>query len=556
MMFVNSPKKNLMFAKNSRLPFFSRTAHKCQRCLAILLIMLLSWSVVPLVHGDVIFTNLISFDGTNGANPRATLVQGTDGNFYGTTYNGGTNGNYGTVFQMTTNGVFTPLVSFSGTNGANPSAALVQGPDGNFYGTTYNGGTNGDYGTVFQVTTNGVLTSLVSFNNINGANPQGALALGPDGNFYGTTYNGGSNGMGTVFQVTTNGLLTTLVSFNNTNGANPQGTLLLGGDGNFYGTTSSGGTNSGNGTVFQITSSGALTSLYSFNDTDGALPYAGLTIGPNGIFYGTTLGGGTNNSVNGTLFQITTNGVLSSLVFFDSTNGATPYDAPIRGADGNYYGTTTSGGGSKNFGTIFEMTPNGTLATLYSFSGSFPYAGLIQGRDGNFYGTTYGDGAYSSGTIFRITITPTQPVIQPITRNGRTINITWNAMLGKQYQVQYTTNLSPANWQNLGDPITATNVTATASDIIGPDPNRFYRVVLLLTPAPAVIESLVRSGDTASITWSAIPGKQYQVKYATSLNPSNWKNLGCPTTAINTTATISDHIGNDPQRFYRVAMKL
>ncbi len=543
-----------MFAKNSRPSFFNQPFHKCCHSLALFTI-LVSWLVAPPAYSDVIFTNLVSFSGTNGANPRATLVQGTDGNFYGTTYNGGTNGNYGTVFQMTTNGVLTSLVSFSGANGANPSAVLVQGPDGNFYGTTYYGGTNGNYGTVFQVTINGVLTSLVSFNNTNGANPQGALALGANGNFYGTTYNGGTNGAGTVFEVTTNGVLTSLVSFNNTNGANPQGTLMLGGDGNFYGTTSSGGTNGGDGTVFQITSGGVLTSIHSFNDTDGSFPYAGLTPGPNGILYGAAVGGGTINGINGTLFQITTNGVLSTLVSFDSTNGATPYDAPIRGADGNYYGTTTAGGASKNLGTIFEMAPNGTLTTLYSFNDTFPYAGLIQGRDGNFYGTSYGGGSeYPSGTIFRLSITTTTPVIQPLARSGRTINIKWTAMLGKEYQVQYTTNLSPAHWQNLGSPITATNVMATAADSIGPDLQRFYRVALLLTPEPPVLQSLTQTHQTLNITWSAIPGKQYQVQYTTNLSPANWQNLGSPVTAINTTATASDSIGPDSQRFYRVGM--
>ena len=109
------------------------------------------------------------------------------------------------------------------------------GPDGNFYGTTYEGGSSG-YGTVFKVTTNGVLTSLVSFNNnlTNGAYPVAGLVLGPDGSFYGTTSKGYGNG--SVFKVTTNGTLTTLNFFNYADGSSLDAGLTLGNDGNFYGT--------------------------------------------------------------------------------------------------------------------------------------------------------------------------------------------------------------------------------------------------------------------------------------------------------------------------------
>src|SRR5208282_1721301 len=208
----------------------------------------------------VILTSLYSFQTfPSGANPEAGLVQGSDGDFYGTTEAGGKYGS-GTVFKITTNGALTSLYSFTGTNdGANPYAGLVQGSDGIFYGTTYNGGTNNS-GTVFQITTNGALTSLYSFTGGNdGANPEAGLVQGSDGHFYGTTENGGTNSWGNVFKISTNGALTTVYAFGTVtdaygdplDGANPTAGLVQGSDGSFYGTTYDGGTN-GRGTVFQI----------------------------------------------------------------------------------------------------------------------------------------------------------------------------------------------------------------------------------------------------------------------------------------------------------------
>ncbi|MGP8200630.1 MAG: choice-of-anchor tandem repeat GloVer-containing protein [Limisphaerales bacterium] len=313
---------------------------------------------------------------------------------------------------------FTTIYSFSpyaATDaGIEPVAGLALGGDGNFYGTTTGGGANGP-GTVFRATPSGSETTLYSFDiRYDGGEPRCALVLGNDGNFYGTTsdYHGsGLNNQGTVFRISTGGAFAVLATFNGTNGAEPFGGLVVGADSNFYGTTSSGGA-SGSGTVFKMTPSGTLTTLHSFSGgtSDGGCPKAGLVQGNNGDFYGVTTGEDTFSS--GTVFKITAAGVLTTLHRFGS-DGIDPYGGLVLGTDGNFYGTT-SAGGAHGDGTVFKITPTGSLATLHNFAGndgSQPLAALAQGSDGNFYGTTTQGGANIAkdplgvgfGAVFRIT---------------------------------------------------------------------------------------------------------------------------------------------------------
>jgi uncharacterized repeat protein (TIGR03803 family) len=378
-------------------------------------------------------STLFSFDGTDGFGPNG-LIQATDGNFYGTTSGGGTSSNAncyrgcGTVFKITPEGVLTTLHSFNFDDGALPLAGLIQAVDGNFYGTTSIGGANtdcfGGCGTVFKITPEGVLTTLHIFEFNEGNGPQAALLQATDWNLYGTTNMGGPFSQmcqgnarcGTVFKITTGGTLTTLHSFDGTDGSQPQGGLVQAPDGNFYGTTSGGGLG-GDGTVFEITPSGKLTTLHSFEVTDGSEPQGGLIQATDGRFYGTTLGGGTN--LDGTVFKINSAATLTTLHSFELNEGALPFAGLIQATDGNFYGTAWAGGSMRNCpyvgfgcGTIFEITPEGTLDRLYSFcqtscvDGLAPTTALVQATDGNFYGTTSAGGAHGYGTVF------TFPVVQ------------------------------------------------------------------------------------------------------------------------------------------------
>jgi uncharacterized repeat protein (TIGR03803 family) len=372
-------------------------------------------------------TTMHRFQDTDGSEPYNSLIQATDGNLYGTTdANGAYSG--GTVFKITPSGTLTTLYNFcsksSCIDGSN-AGALVQGTDGNFYGTAASGGTSGS-GTVFKITKSGMLTTLYSFCSqvgcTDGASPYAWLIQGTDGNFYGTAASGGMSSGGTVFKITPGGTLTTLYNFCSkvdcTDGASPYAGLIQATDGNFYGTTFKGG-GPGYGTVFKITKSGKLTTLYSFCSqvgcTDGASPTAGLIQATDGNFYGTTMNGANGTSNAGTVFKITSSGKLTTLYdFVNNGEGIFPVAGLVEGTDGSLYGAT-SVSGAYGGGTVFEITMSGKLTTLYSFcsqvqggictDGEYPSAALLLDTNGNFYGTTQNGGSdYNAGTVFSLSV--------------------------------------------------------------------------------------------------------------------------------------------------------
>jgi len=372
-------------------------------------------SIISVTATGVTLSPVWSFtNGNSGEFVYSPVTPGPGGLLYGTTIEGGTSG-YGTVYRAGTNGSFSTLAAFNFNNGAIPYAGLVFGSDGSFfYGTTYEGGTYGD-GTIFRISLAGSVLDLASFNGENGMLPVAGMVQGGDGSLYGTTLQGGAYGYGTIFKTTTGGSLTTLVSFDWTDGAYPSGVLVPGPDGNFYGTTENGGA-MGNGTVFKISPAGAFTLLYSFaGGSDGAGPIPGLTLGMDGNFYGNTITGGSGGY--GTVFQITSSGTLTTLyAFTNGIDGANPWGGLVSASDGNLYGTT-QGGGSYGDGTVFRIAPQGSLVPIAQFDnyeGANPSAALVQSADGNLYGTTYQGGAAGDGVIYKINISgPLQITGQP-----------------------------------------------------------------------------------------------------------------------------------------------
>ena len=445
------------------------------RCIvpAAILFILAGWC--RMAYGGT-FTTLWTFtDGVDGATPYAGLVQGTDSNLYSMALEGG-NG-FGTIFKITPSGVFTQLYDFSGSgDGALPYGALIQGFDGKFYGTTSYGGSSADNGSIFKITSAGTFTPMYHFNGgADGSGPEAALVQGADTNFYGTAY-GGGNGYGTVFRITPANVLTPLHDFTGSpDGANPSAPLVRSGT-NFYGTTTGGGSND-YGTVFRITSAGSLTILYHFTGgADGGVPYAGLVMGSDSNLYGTTYAGGTNLCGCGTIFRITTNGTLTTLYdFSNGADGAFPEAELVQASDGNFYGTASQGGTSSN-GTLFSVTPAGVLTPLYSFTngldGAFPYAPLIQGLDGNFYGTASAAGSNDYGTVFKFALSGGcnsnfMPQVSAIQIVGTNVVITLPTVPCQTYQLQYSDAMVPTNWTNIGSAVPGTGSPIQFTEPVG-----------------------------------------------------------------------------------------
>jgi uncharacterized repeat protein (TIGR03803 family) len=357
------------------------------------------------------YTVIANLTGGN-AYPQGNLIQGVNGNLYGTSYGYASSNEYGTVFEVTTSGTVSTLYKFCAkpncADGSYPVAGLVLANDLNFYGTTTSGGAYG-YGTVFKLTPSGALTTLYSFCQqtacADGATPHAGLVQGTSGLLYGTTESGGARGLGTVFSIATSGeAFTTLYSFclgrcdgsGPNDGSAPESALVQDSSGNFYGTTSY-------GTIFEITPQGTLTTAYEFCSlpfcADGNDPSGNMALSPDGVLYGTTLAGGSGGS--GIVWSLNTlNGSYVDLFNSILPNGV------VFGTNGYIYGTTLGATGRSGVvypTTAYKMSATGSLYTqLYTScpenqcaSEAPPLGELVEATNGIFYGT-------STGTVFSL----------------------------------------------------------------------------------------------------------------------------------------------------------
>lgn len=366
--------------------------------------LLVVFAAIPL-HAQM-FQDLYDFNcSTGGCLPsdNGSLTQGKDGNLYGTTFEGGSAG-VGTIFMVTptTPAVYTDLWEFDGVTAGYPSAALTLASDGNFYGTTFGGGTY-NLGTVFRFTPPSTLTVLYSFpsangraapveakdGNLYGVNSSGLayrvtlpsgtvtrlpqlvsgysfspLLLASNGDLYGTTWTDPEDSQGTVFSMTTTGVIKVVHTFTGPDGANPIGPLVQASNGNLYGTTSAGGAFN-DGVIFEMSLAGKTKVLHNFDLTDGAFPHAGLLAESDGILFGVTPEGGVYGF--GTLFQITEGGSFAKLLDFTGATGAAPGNEAdttlMAHTNGTFYGITSTGGASSD-GNIYSFTPPNPLPTL------------------------------------------------------------------------------------------------------------------------------------------------------------------------------------------------
>ncbi|MEK8030345.1 choice-of-anchor tandem repeat GloVer-containing protein [Ideonella sp. DXS29W] len=351
-----------------------------------------------------VYELLHSFDVWDGYNFRHTLVIGDDGRV---------RGGDGRAFRIDRSGDgFAVLNDFTKRRLGRWPQGQVLASDGKYYGVAAEGGDLGG-GTVYRMTPGGKVTLLHAFdpNSTSAGNPHAPLLEAADGAFYGTT-NGIVNGpCGSLFRLTRAGEFSVLHPFSHDpgNGCTPDAMKLTQArDGSIYGVTEYGGAFD-RGTIYRWTRSGAWELLYSFGaHGQGSHPRSGLVQGADGAFYGITIFGGEHDT--GMFYRFDPNTLTASFLTSFGAGGPAPVQPNgelLLARDGLFYGTTMYGGKNES-GTVYRVTPAGEMTTIFSFPGRgtqqsvMPMAGLVEGRDGEFFGTTETGGEFNHGTLYRL----------------------------------------------------------------------------------------------------------------------------------------------------------
>jgi uncharacterized repeat protein (TIGR03803 family) len=316
-------------------------------------------------------TVLHSFVGnSDGRQPYfGNLFRDSSGNLFSTTVYGGIKNNIGvgTAFEITSAGRETVLHQFLGgaEDAQQPNQGLILDADGYFYGTSVAGGSAED-GTVYRMSKSGRVKILHTFTGTDGIEPTGWLVEDKAGNFYGTAGTGGTTGGGTVFKITKSGKFTLLYTFKGApDGGSPEGGLAIDNMGNLYGGTFEGGDVTpcppfGCGVIFKVNSkTGAESIVHTFVGKDGAVATGGPILDSSGNLYGTTWAGGVYDQ--GTVFKIDTTGALTTLYnFTGQSDGGLPFSGVTADQAGNLYGATNVGGINdceSGCGVVFKLTP-------------------------------------------------------------------------------------------------------------------------------------------------------------------------------------------------------
>ncbi len=376
--------------------------------------LLLVWGgllgAAGVARGQTSYEILHAFTGADGDEPTAGVIQDSAGTLYGTTQFGGVF-DQGTVYKLEANSKFTVLHSFTGADeGGQPFAGVTRDSVGTLYGTTFTGGAFGT-GTVYKLDTDGRFTVLHSFNGSDpfrsdGGSPFAGVIIDSAGTLYGTTWSGGAQRFGIVYKLEANGTYTILHSFMGDDGINPFAGVVRDSAGTLYGTT-----RSGPGNVYKLEANGTFTVLHTFTEPDGFSPHAGVIVDSAGNLFGTTGSGGANGF--GTIYKVDANGTFTVLHAFTAADGIQTRAGVVMDSAGTLYGTTYRGG-AFGYGTVYKFDVSGTFTVLQQLdtsTGRNPWAGVIRDSAGNLYGTTSTGGPNGNGVVFRIKPTPTTETI-------------------------------------------------------------------------------------------------------------------------------------------------